>query len=337
MEGNVSNDILEKVRETAAFVSKAKVILYGMIVFAVLLQLRDIYVDFRTSLWSSRVAGISYSNYFQNPLLRELSKQRPDFHKYRIVTIQYPSVQFLNLPGVNSVYGFETADGYNSSFPKRYLDFWKMIVARDGKYPHVFPGLAYVMADITRYNRIDLLSLANVEYIISLSALKSPRLIPVSLLTADKAGKHITPLHIYRIPSVIPRCFAPEYIEIVDSREVLANEMKRRSAAEFRERALIAREDIKSSYIRNGSRNEIQVANYTVSGDRVSFTTDSKMGGLVVILNSYSPYWRVVKGGIHTEIIPVYHAFQGVFVKPGLREVIIEYCPPYVDKLKKYL
>jgi len=337
LERDMINNRPSRFDETALFVNKTKIALYAMIVLVILFQLRDAYIDFRTSMLHSRKSNINYSNYFENPILQELSKQRPDFHNYRIVTIQYPTVEFKNLPGVNSTYGFETADGYNSSFPKRYLDFWKMIVARDGKYPHVFPGLAYVMVDIAKDNCIDLLSLANVEYVISLRPLRSRRLIPVSLTGSNKVGRHITPLFIYRNSSMLPRCFAPEYIEIFQSKEDLTSELKKRTAKAFRKRALLVQEDIGRLDIKNGSRNEIQISNYRVSGDRVSFDTDSKKGGLVVVLNSYSPYWKVVKGGSYNEVFPVYHAFQGVFVKPGRQEVTIEYCPPYIDKLKKYL
>ncbi len=331
------DDRLQRLRESIIVAQKFKLVVYCLITMVVLLQARDIYLDFRGSMFQSRRAHIHHRNYFHNPILQELARRRPDFHNYRIVTIQYPQTHFTNVPGANSAYGFETADGYNSSFPKRYLDFWKVLVAREGKYPHVFPGLAYVMVDIREHNCIDLLSLANVEYIISLQPVKSDRLVYVDLMGIDNFDEHTARLYVYRNRSVLPRCFAPDYVEVFESELEVINELKTRTSETFGESALVVRKDIGELENRARLRNKVHVSNYRVKGDRVSFVASSEKGGLVVILNSYSPYWKVVKGGLHTEVIPVYHAFQGVYVKPGRQEVVIEYCPPYLDKLKKYL
>lgn len=333
----MNDDRLQRLRENIIVAKKFKLVVYCLIAMVVFLQLRDVYLDFRSSMIQSRRAHIHHRNYFHNPILQELARRRPDFHNYRIVTIQYPHTHFTNVPGANGAYGFEAADGYNSSFPKRYLDFWKVLVARDGRYPHVFPGLAYVMVDIREHNCIDLLSLANVEYIISLQPLKSDRLVYVELVDTDKVDEHTARLYVYRNRSVLPRCFAPEYVEVFESDLDVINELKTRCSATFRETALVVRKDIRELESRQRFRNEVHVSNYRVKEDRISFVTSSKNGGFVVVLNSYSPYWKVVKGGLQPEVIPVYHAFQGVYVKPGRQEVVIEYSPPYVDKLRKYL
>jgi len=272
----------------------------------------------------------NFANYYEHPMLRELAAKRPDFQNYRVVTMQ--NCLRYNVSGYNTQYGFQTADGYNSSFPRRYLDFWRLIIfgttENIGK-GRVFPSQAYLFSELTPSN-MNLLSLANVEYFISAQPLEQKGLVPLPSSERDRMNTAlIYPFHIYRNERALPRVFAPASIDLFTDQSALIEAMKTRDVQEFRDRAIVASPDLNGMDLKAGRQGDITVSGFTFQGDRVSFQTDSPKGGLVVVLNSYSPFWKIVKGGVTDRVLPVYHAFQGILVKPGRQEVVVRYMPPY--------
>jgi len=275
----------------------------------------------------------NFANYYEHPMLRELAAKRPDFQNYRVVTMQ--NCLRYNVSGYNTQYGFQTADGYNSSFPRRYLDFWRLIIfgttENIGK-GRVFPSQAYLFSELTPSN-MNLLSLANVEYFISAQPLEQKGLVPLPSSERDRMNTAlIYPFHIYRNERALPRVFAPASIDLFTDQSALIEAMKTRDVQEFRDRAIVASPDLNGMDLKAGRQGDITVSGFTFQGDRVSFQTDSPKGGLVVVLNSYSPFWKIVKGGVTDRVLPVYHAFQGILVKPGRQEVVVRYMPPYWRK-----
>lgn len=63
--------------------------------------------------------------------------------------------------------------------------------------------------------------------------------------------------------------------------------------------------------------------------DRIELGVKAEGASLLVAANSYNPFWRARVDGVEKPVIPVDHAFQGVFVGAGAREVVFEYSPPY--------
>jgi hypothetical protein len=272
----------------------------------------------------------NFANYYEHPMLRELAAKRPDFQNYRVVTMQ--NCLRYNVSGYNTQYGFQTADGYNSSFPRRYLDFWRLIIfgttENIGK-GKVFPSQAYLFSELTPSN-MNLLSLANVEYFISAQPLEQKGLVPEPSSERDRMNTaFLYPFHIYRNERALPRVFAPASIDLFTDQGALIEAMKTRDVKELRDRAIVASTDLIGMDLKAGRQGDISVSGFAFQGDRVSFRTDSPKGGLVVVLNSYSPFWKIVKGGVTDRVLPVYHTFQGVLVKPGRQEVVVRYMPPY--------
>jgi hypothetical protein len=123
--------------------------------------------------------------------------------------------------------------------------------------------------------------------------------------------------------------FVPRRIEILDRVEDVFGALLSRSAGSFRETALFCRDDLDGVALADTSQAGLTVGDFEFAGDRLSLTTESPSGGVVVILNTHSPFWRVTRGGACDRVLPVYHMVQAVLVKPGRQNVELRYCPPY--------
>jgi len=64
--------------------------------------------------------------------------------------------------------------------------------------------------------------------------------------------------------------------------------------------------------------------------DRATVAIETATGGLLVVANAYTPFWKADVDGSPAPIIPAYYAFQGIVVPPGSKVVKLHYCPSYV-------
>lgn len=165
--------------------------------------------------------GINFAYYYNQPDLKELAHQNPNFDKYRLATIQlyghdsdfsaFPIRDPSLFGPYQNVYGFETADGYNSNPLLRSMNLMNTVVvdwpdkprseyARKYEKKFIHPEQAFaqklylyepigskslssdgcirtttpIMVD--EIYKMPLLSLLNVKYIVSGVPLESPQL-----------------------------------------------------------------------------------------------------------------------------------------------------------------
>ncbi len=75
-----------------------------------------------------------------------------------------------------------------------------------------------------------------------------------------------------------------------------------------------------------GITGEVKVMTYR-SG-RVQLQAAASVPTVLRAADSYSPYWRATVDGKPATIVPCDYLFQGLFLEPGLHDVVLEFAPP---------
>jgi len=303
----------------------------------------------------------NFSNY-QNQELKKLAKienisKNPPF---RVATVAY----HLHSAYVNA-YGLEAADGYVVLYPKTYQNYWGKVIEpltlqnkEKYHYFHDWGNRVYLFADnnfgelkeiiFSDYYNLDLLSLANAKYIISIIPIidENLTLLPSSssrnmqiyneLSTVEKGIRLIKEnfkgreLFIYENKNCLPRFFLVNQIQIFEDSTQLLNALSEADVEYLKNNLLIEEEysqNLKNYDLKNNS-GEIAVKHY--SPDKIVLSVDIDGPMILVVSNNYSPYWKCKVDGEKTEIFPAYHTFWGVLLEgSGTKEVVFEYWPPY--------
>ena len=71
----------------------------------------------------------------------------------------------------------------------------------------------------------------------------------------------------------------------------------------------------------------IKLAHY--SADKITLLLNLEGPALLVITNSFSPYWRCNIDGRAANLFPANHAFWGVFLPTNAKKITFIYDPPY--------
>lgn len=314
------------------------------------------------SILHALVDGSNYAELYCNPDLLALAKNTQSITPpYRVASIGIH-------PAFMWAYGFETADGYLNVYPRRYQQFWRAVinsslqqdtVLRDyfenrGSRIYLFvpgqrtagalellrnPRGALKVADLFNLN---LLSLANVRYIISTVPLDDRNLIlqesavrekQIEWQKKPKFDRYFDvvrgrspgiPLYIYENQEVLPRFFCAKQVLSRTPKEIL-DVLPRLPSEELLADMLIAEP---APLTKSGDElRNIAVRKY--SADCIVLRVTSGTGCPLVITNSYSPYWQVLVDGQGGHVLTVDHAFQGVNVSPGEHDIELVYSPPY--------
>jgi len=332
--------------------------------------------------------GLNFFTDYEQPALKQLAQARPDQHAYRVATVAFngpippyhPPYRWEQAPTPSlygpfqTAYGFETADGYASNLVGRYERYWHKMILGNENYAAKFtnPDWAYgpklyLFEPIGAQRRkafgcmeiptgwrfsdvydLGMLSLANVEYVVSAFPLDEARftLLPSSvrerqeqLVCANTETKVRAmredaipplPIYIYHNEDAAPRVFAPNRVEVLKDTDSILNSMYGRGIASLRDAAIVDANDIKAAGITLPAAQSIKIIDMALADDRATITVDTATGGLLVVANAYTPFWKATVDGSSAPIIPAYYAFQGIVVPPGSKVVKLRYCPSYL-------
>jgi len=72
---------------------------------------------------------------------------------------------------------------------------------------------------------------------------------------------------------------------------------------------------------------EIRLAEYTSDYIRISLKADRP--SVLSILNTYPPFWTAKIDSKDARIFPAYHAFWGIYIPAGSKDVVFRFKPPY--------
>lgn len=348
-----------------------------VIVFLVLFYNSLLFKKEHLSFW---LDGASYSYVYNNRDLKGLSA---DKNLFRVATVSDNHPETFMEPSLVNVYGLESADGYLNMYPKRYQEFWlKVLEPLKDKYAYfdIFKKWGnkiylFLPEDRERYQsspfgdffRLNLLSLANVKYIISspVAPIEDPNLVLIAkpdypipqrkdlalptrlkktFLNKDVSlSKEETlvmlrsrlreifstgqDLLIYENKAVLPRFFVVSQAKGFPDSASLLEAMATANPADF-QRAVFAEAQYLTSMEDLGfEHSAIDVTQYSPDQIRLSVALDGN--GILVVTNSYSPFWKAFVDGMEQPIFPAYHTFWGILLTKGNHFVAFQYQPPY--------
>jgi hypothetical protein len=311
--------------------------------------------------------GKNFRTLYRNPALMRLAEQRDPAEPYRTATVAMSDRDGYRLhPGYAWAYGLETADGYINLYSKRYHQFWERLISPMSRYdaeifnrfrygghraylsvPSGDPPEKMHESPFPEYFRLELLSLANVRFILSSGPLGGHglTLLPSDALDAQKVWEKRPrrdkflglldgtypgpPLYIYENKQVIPRFFLARHVQILQEDTEVLSALSLATREDLATTAYLKRSDLEglSFPAGNGKGGAVRVRDY--QADRLVLDVDARSESILVVTNNYSPFWKAAVDGRDSRIFPVDHTFQGLPVPRGRHEVVLTYEPPY--------
>ena len=255
------------------------------------------------------------------------------------------------------VNGLETADGYAVIYPDRYRRYWAQVLLpllrsepESANYFTSWGSRAYLFHSMrpaaealpalpfAQWYDLDLLSLANVRFLVSRKPLDDPRLqlMPPAWDEAARAAWADRPLvdrlrdyaagrnpgprqYVYENPAALPRFFLAEGTRIIDGYDPLGDA----SIADLSASVFLLRSDaagLADAPPGDTPPGELTVSQYALeqSALRVSATRPCWL----VNTSLWYPGARCAINGVDTPVLPAYGAFQAVRLAAGDHRVI---------------
>lgn len=327
----------------------------------VLLAIQSLVVNAR--MLNLAVAGDNFAALFRNPEIRELAAATRNEPPFRVATVAADAHAGTPWhPAYAWAYGFDTADGYVNLYPRRYQELWHQLIGpllRDnplrqayfdewGNRIYLFPpdaGFpAHQAIKVDSYYRLNLLSLLNVEYLISPVPLSDAalQLLPAGMRDEQRAWQASPrlhrlvemirgrnpgiPLYIYRNAQVLPRFSLATTVRAFSDRDALLAAMAETPASELHRIAFV--EDgvgLIAAEARDGGTVEIA----SLSPDRIELRVSSNAAGVLVAAQNYDPNWQAMVDGAPAAVYPLDGALLGLTVAAGTHTVELRYEPSY--------
>ncbi|HSV28216.1 MAG TPA: DUF6044 family protein, partial [Candidatus Omnitrophota bacterium] len=299
----------------------------------------------------------SFAANWQSPALRELARSQSPDDPFRVATIQENGLQ----SGYTNAYGLEAADGYINLYARGYHRLWQAVIepyldrdadkrryflengARVSLYTDDGHALPLPTGD---YFRTSLLALLNVRYLVTNVPLAGDGLeivehtrpdrwwdeLPAGekirrRLTENFSGRHMV---LYRVTGARPRWWLAETVRAYDGDDRLAQALRTEDAAALARAPLLPAADAVRLGLADGARlgrGTITPAGYGT--DAIDLAVDCEDACLLVVANSYSPFWQAEIDGRPAGIGQAYGALWAIRIPGGQHRVAFRYRPPY--------
>jgi hypothetical protein len=306
--------------------------------------------------------GSTYAAVYEQPVLERLATASRSAFPYRVATAYAPQVftppsdsvwghLFGPMPAYAWAYGMETVDGYVQFYPENYQRFWSRVtqpaLASDKAmrdYYWSFGGRVYLflpapgeslgarvgsgspavsdLADICNQN---LLSLANVRYVISPVRLSGRDLVPVVTVSRGRPW----PLYVYENRRVLPRYFVVDSARGFSDSTALLTAMGHASLDELRSVAFLRTGDAARLSLGSVHESGARVHLDKYAADDVTLSATASVRSVLVCTMNYSPYWRAYVDGRKATVMLTDSTFMGVAIPGGTHRVEFRYEPPY--------
>jgi hypothetical protein len=148
-----------------------------------------------------------------------------------------------------------------------------------------------------------------------------------------RGGKPPEPLFVYENKLAFPRFFIVNKTRIFSNTGELLTALQKADNSELRSRAYVLRSEniALSGNVADPAKARIDVVTY--SSDRIVLGTSCDSDAILIVTNNYSPSWKAQANGADARIFPVFHTFQGIYLKAGANTVRLGYKPPYALNL----
>jgi len=190
---------------------------------------------------------------------------------------------------------------------------------------------------------LDLLSLANVRFVITRVALADDRLrlrwgspgTPMAVPAWTTVQSPVLPiplrsykLFVYENIDALPRFFVVHHWQAVRDGQTALSAMASAGAAALARTAYVETADaiLDAPPAASPGTPVVRILGY--AADAITLETNTTHRGVLVITQSYSRYWMADINGVPARVFPVDHAFQGLVVPAGTSRVSLRYQPP---------
>ena len=212
-------------------------------------------------------------------------------------------------PNFSSAYEIQSVDGYDPLYLRQYAE---LIAASERGEPNIAPPFGFNRIITPQNYSSKIIDLLGVKYILSLTDLKSDKLIKILEEGETK---------LYENREVLPRVFFVQSVEnVIDKKEVIKKMFDRNIS--LRDTAVIessAGVDINSP--QGCIKCEALISYY--SANKIVVKTDNQQNeGFMVLTDSFYPTWNVKIDETVSKIYVTDFNFRGVVVPAGKHEVV---------------
>ncbi|QQG41088.1 MAG: YfhO family protein [Candidatus Levyibacteriota bacterium] len=204
-------------------------------------------------------------------------------------------------PNFSTIYRLQSIDGYD---PLYLLRYGELIAASERGKPDISPPFGFNRIITPHVYNSKIIDLLGVKYILSLSDIKSPKLVKVF-----QEGQ----TRIYENTSALPRTFFVSKIHQGFVKEDLIKFLFNDSV-NFRDEAILEGEG-GFPMSKEVEKNKAEIIQYTENS--ISIKTENFGQSFLVLTDMYYPAWHAYIDGKETKIYRTNYTFRGVFVPNG--------------------
>jgi hypothetical protein len=265
----------------------------------------------------------------------------------------FRAVTLFERPPANNIAGVYNIDSFDGQ-PSLYLDRWSKYWDHVQKVPNSVQrtrvGLDWARwngreYDIESQIRLDLLGIANVRYLISALPLKSenlkliyaPKETEISLARPEafasktqfisfRIKRIFDPgkLYIYELDNSLPRIFSAKAIDYV-SDSISPLDLHNRIYRLALSRTAVILNRFMTVLL---TAEPVKIIAWKKVADGFDIKLNAPKGGLVLINNSYLPFWKAWGDGKFLKVIPANAIQMAVVILPGTKRVEVRYKRP---------
>ena len=207
-------------------------------------------------------------------------------------------------PNFSTYYRLQSIDGYDPLYVLRYGE---LMAASERKKADINPPFGFNRI-ITPHNYDSpIINLLGVKYVLSLSAIDSPKLVKVF-----QEGQTI----IYENKDALPRIFFVKNIRLSKNKEE-SMEILFDSSVNLIQTGVV--ENGKDKLNTDWSVGEANIIQY--SADKIIIDTKNKGAGFLILTDTFYPTWRVSVDNKLVKIHIVDYNFRGVVVPSGIHRI----------------
>jgi len=207
-------------------------------------------------------------------------------------------------PNFSVMYKIQTVDGYDPLYLRRYAE---LIAASERGESNIAPPFGFNRIITPQNYSSKIMDLLGVKYILSLTDLKSDKLIKI----LDEGETRL-----YENKNVLSRVFFVSKIKSTGSKNEAIKEMFKK---DFNMANTAVVEDYRDSKAFNPNGNA-DIVKY--SENKVIIRTENNDRAFLILTDSYYPTWNVRIDGVSSKIYLTDFNFRGVIVPEGKHEVV---------------
>ncbi len=279
---------------------------------------------------SDLISNQRYSILYNLPTYKRIAPKQQNEPLFRVGSI-FPD--FLRHPACLTVSGLETVDGRASMYSLRYQKYWGEVIENTLRYTKNWHGRKELLRlgshgsteqppdrDFSELFNLNLLSLANTKYFFTEYTISDSSLKQLEKKTDEQ-------LYIYENPNVLPRFILTHSAVVFQDSLKLLDSLSNSSILTLRNIVFLEAnylpefipETSDSIFLQDSISVEIYLSDY------IRLNVKSKLNGVLIVSNNYSPFWRAKVNNTLKKVVPADFTFQGVAVPAGENVVELVY------------